>query len=76
MSNPANLLQIVQLVNALLGTANELGLSWERLREQMNRAKAEGRAFSLEDLEACVDDAEASLARLRKALDDAKTAPN
>jgi len=75
MSNPANLLQIVQLVNALLGTANELGLSWERLREQINRAKAEGREFGLGDLEAVVDDAEASLARLRQALDAAKPRP-
>lgn len=75
MANSADILRFIQLINALLGLSDALGLSWDKITERIRTARAEGRPFGVEDLHVVLDDGEAALARLRAMLDAAPEPP-
>lgn len=65
-------LSIIEAVNALLQLSLSVGISWQQLKLQIDKAHAEGRVFGLADLEVLQGEAEASLTRLREAIDKAR----
>ena len=67
-----NVLKLVQLINALLGTANALGLQWRDLSARIAAAEAEGREFTVEDLEREVVEAREALDLLKAAIEAAR----
>lgn len=66
-----NVLKLVQLINALLGTASALGISWSSLAGRIAAVEAEGREFGLEDLAEEVAEARAALDALNAAIEAA-----
>jgi len=63
-----NALTLVATINSLLQLVANMGLSWTRLSAAIAAARAEGREFSVADLEALRADAAAKLAELDAAI--------
>lgn len=67
-------LQIIQLANALLQTAQALGLSRKAVADRVALAAAEGRPFGQQDLEAMRAQAQDALHKLDAAIEASKRA--
>lgn len=69
-------LEIIRLVNALLGIVRATGISMKTLMNRISIAHADGRPFDQNDVEALGEQATAALARLEQtvAAGKAKTA--
>ena len=59
-------MQILEILNLVMKLAQSAGLNWQKYKAAKDKADAEGRELTHEELEAALDDSQAAIDRLRQ----------